>query len=69
MKWIKAIITFFTIVLIPMVLMNLLLGRGTQPFIELLMFQFYGIIFAVPFIATCLIFASELEAELSTGVA
>ena len=61
MKWIKAILTFFTIVLIPMILMNLLLGYGTQPFIEHLMFQLYGIIFAVPFIATCLIFASELE--------
>jgi len=61
MKWIKAILTFFTIVLIPMILMNLLLGYGSQPFLELLRFQFFGILFATPFIATCLLFASELE--------
>ncbi|MBI2659442.1 hypothetical protein HYX05_05085 [Candidatus Woesearchaeota archaeon] len=61
MKWIKAILAFFTMILISMVLMNLLLGDGTRPFIQLLMFQLSRIIFAVPFIATCLIFASELE--------
>ena len=62
MKWTKAILTFITTLLIPAVLLNLYLGHSTTPFFELLKFQIGAMIyFAVPLIATVLIFASELE--------
>jgi len=62
MKWIKAILTFLSMVLVAMVLMNILgVGYAQRFFLKLLEFQLFGIFFAMPFIATCLIFASELK--------
>ena len=61
MKYIKAIIIFITIVLISMVLRNLLWGSAYQTSFVFLKSQLFGMIYAVPFIATSLIFASEME--------